>query len=147
MIKSIIHFFDKLEDHIRHYLSKTPIIYAAIGGVAVVLFWRSVWELADQYDLSAWSSLAASIIIMMATGTFVSFFIGEQILMSGLKEEKRIDQKTENEIEEEEARLQRMVREIDQIRRDVEQIKEAVAPKGPVRRPGQEIVKAEAKAR
>jgi len=128
MFKKVFHFFDKLEDKIRHRLSKSPVVYAIIGGVAVVLFWRGVWHLADQYNMSAWASLIVSVIIMLATGTLVSFFIGEQILLSGLREEKRLDEKTEEEIEQEDDRLARIRSEIDEIRNDVETIKSAVAP-------------------
>ncbi len=126
MHKRILYFFDKLEDKIRHRLSKNPLIYAIIGGVSIVLFWRGVWHLADDWGMSSWSSLIISVIIMLATGTFVSFFIGEQVLLSGLREEKRIDQKTEEDIEQEDAQLARMRTEIDEIRNDVLSIKENI---------------------
>ena len=129
MIKNILHFFDKLEDKIRHRLSRTPVLYAIIGGVSIVLFWRGVWHIADEWGMSSWASLIVSVILMLATGTFVSFFLGEQILLSGLREEKRIDEKTEEEIKGEEARITYIRSEIDQIREDVEIIKNALAPK------------------
>lgn len=129
IFKRILHFFDKLEDKVRHQLSKAPLIYAIIGGVAIVLFWRGVWHLADDYNMSSWASLIISVIIMLTTGTLVSFFIGEQVLISGLREEKRIDEKTEEEVKNEEARMIYIRNEIDQIRQDVEIIKNAVAPK------------------
>ena len=69
-------------------------------------------------------SIFLSTAVMLATGTFISFFIGESILMSGLKEEKRIDQKTERELIEEEARLKRIISEIDEIRKIVNEIGE-----------------------
>lgn len=128
MIKNILHFFDKLEDKIRHKLSQTPVIYAIIGGISIVLFWRGVWHLADEWGMSSWSSLIVSVILMLATGTFVSFFLGEQILLSGLREEKRIDEKTEEEIEQEDERITRIRTEIDEIRSDVMTIKNAVSP-------------------
>lgn len=123
-MKFILKFFDKLEDKIRHLLSKIPGVYALIGGVGIVLFWRGVWHLADDYGMSSWEALIISIIIMLATGTFVSFFIGEQILISGLKEEKRIDQRTEAELKEEEKYLNHIVAEISEIRKDVKILKE-----------------------
>jgi len=43
----VIDFFDKLEDVIRGHLSRYPIAYTLIGGVAIVLFWRGVWHTAD----------------------------------------------------------------------------------------------------
>ncbi|MCL5012097.1 MAG: hypothetical protein M1320_01600 [Patescibacteria group bacterium] len=128
MFKKTLKFFDKLEDKIRHQLSKTPLLYAIIGGVAIVLFWRGVWHLADDWGMSSLTSLIISVVIMLATGTFVSFFIGEQILLSGLREEKRLDEKTEEEIEQEDDRIANMRHEIDEIRDDVEEIKSAVSP-------------------
>ena len=128
MFKKVSLFFDKLEDKIRHRLSKNPVIFAIIGGIAIVLFWRGVWHLADDWGMSSWSSLVISVIIMLATGTFVSFFIGEQVLLSGLREEKRIDQKTEEEIEQEDVQLARMRTEIDEIRSDVLSIKDNMPP-------------------
>jgi uncharacterized membrane protein YcjF (UPF0283 family) len=129
MFKKILNFFDKFEDGVRHRLSKKPLLYAIIGGIAVVLFWRGVWHLADEFNMSSWASLVVSVVVMLATGTFVSFFIGEQILMSGLREEKRLDEKTEEEIKEEDTRIARIRSEIDEIREDVEVIKSSVAPR------------------
>lgn len=123
-MKSIIRFFDKLEDKVRHELSRRPIIYAFIAGVAIVLFWRGVWHLADDYGMTSWESLIVSVALMLVTGTFVSFFVGEQILISGLKEERRIDQKTEKDLQIEEERLRHIFEEIRQIQKDVKDIKE-----------------------
>ena len=36
---------------------------------------------------------------MLSTGLFVSFFIGDRIILSGLKKEKKIAEQTETEIE------------------------------------------------
>ena len=127
MFKKLLKPFDKLEDIIRHRLSKTPILYALIGGIGVVLFWRGVWHLADDFNISSLESFIASIIILLTTGTFVSFFIGEQILISGLKEEKRIDQKTEEDIKYESKRLSELREEIDNIKRSTDEIKKDIA--------------------
>ena len=87
---------DKIEDEIRHALSRYPVLYALIGGVAIVLFWRGVWNMADKFPgLTPEVSLVISIALMLMTGTFVSFFIGDQLIIAGLKAAKRIDQKTE----------------------------------------------------
>jgi len=127
MFKKLLKPFDKLEDIIRHCLSKTPILYALIGGIGVVLFWRGVWHFADDFNISSLESFIASIIILLTTGTFVSFFIGEQILISGLKEEKRIDQKTEEDIKYESKHLFELREEIDNIKRSTDEIKKDIA--------------------
>ena len=133
MYKTIIHFFDKLEDIVRYHLSRKPMVYAWIGGVAIVLFWRGIWGLADMYGMTPWTSVIVSIVIMMATGTFVSFFIGERLLMSGLKEEKRLDQKTEDDLEKEELQTQKLIKEIEEIRLMVYEL-HAVAHKKTIKR-------------
>lgn len=111
----MLKFFDKLEDRIRGFLSKYPILYALIAAVSIVVFWRSVWELADAFLLSPTFSLVVSTIVLMVTGVFVSFFIGDRIILSGLKHEKKIEEKTEAEVREEESILERVLARLDAI--------------------------------
>lgn len=119
----IIRFFDKLEDKVRQGLSRHPVVYALVGAAAIVLFWRGVWHLADDINLSTEASLIISIVIMLLTGTFVSFFIGENLLLSGLKKEKRIDEKTLGEVEKEEGRIKEMHQHLIETRKDLAEIK------------------------
>lgn len=97
-LKKIVHFFDKFEDRVRAVLSRHPVVYAMIGSVGIILLWRGVWGFADSYGMSNGASVVVGAIILLATGLFVSFFVGEQIIISGVKEEKRIDEETEEEI-------------------------------------------------
>jgi hypothetical protein len=91
-MKKILNFFDKLEDEIRAALSRRPIIYAFAGGIAIVLFWRGVWMVADTIPfLTGPVSILVSVTILLAMGLFVSFFIGDNIIISGLKNEKKLD--------------------------------------------------------
>ena len=114
---SIVKFFDKLEDKIRGILSHHPVVYAFIGSVGIVLLWRGIWITADMFPfLTGPVSIIISVALLMAIGLFVSFFIGDQILLSGLKEEKRIDEKTEEEVRSEAISLR-------QIKNDIEEIK------------------------
>lgn len=116
MIKIIFKYFDKLEDKIRGKLTRLPILYAFIGSVGIVSIWRGVWEISDSFNLSPWLSLILGIIITLASGLFVSFFIGDNIIISGMKKEKRIDEKTEEEIRKERNLLE-------EIKKDIEEIK------------------------
>lgn len=125
MIRAIITFFDHLEDKIRHRLSRHPTLYAFIGGLGVVLFWRGVWDLSGLW-LGPWTSLILSVIIMMLTGTFVSFFIGEQIILSGLKAEKRLDEKTEEEIQKEEIELYHIDQDLESMKKQLAAIKKVI---------------------
>ncbi|OGM97457.1 MAG: hypothetical protein A2735_01860 [Candidatus Yanofskybacteria bacterium RIFCSPHIGHO2_01_FULL_41_21] len=117
-------FFDRLEDKTRHALSRHPVPYALIGGVSIVLFWRAVWELADlaPHIHPGWW-LVGSVIIMLLTGTFVSFFIGENIIISGLKADKRIDEKTEIDLREEDEYIKHLYDLVHEVRNDIKEIK------------------------
>lgn len=98
-MREIFHFFDKLEDHIRATLSRHNLLYAFIGGVAIVLFWRGVWITADAIPFFTGPvSIVISTIILLSTGLFVSFFIGDEIIISGVKKEKRLDEKVASEV-------------------------------------------------
>lgn len=98
-MKDLLRFFDKLEDDTRALLSKHNILYAFIGGVAIVLFWRGVWMIADTIPfLTGPISVLISVVILLVTGLFVSFFIGDTIIISGIKKEKRLDERVASEV-------------------------------------------------
>jgi hypothetical protein len=98
IIKKTVEFFDKLEDKVRKKLSHYPILYAFIGGIGIVLFWRGVWHIADDTNLGSGISLILGSIILLMTGIFVSDFIGNRVIISGLIGEKKITEKEESEI-------------------------------------------------
>ncbi len=133
--KKIITFFDKFEDNIRGHLSKYPIVYTFIGGTAVVLFWRGVWHTADilqeQGGILGWLfyepiNMIIVTLILLATGLFVSYFIGDTILMSGMKGEKKVTDKTEKEVREEEKEIAGLRTTIKEMKKEVDEIKEIV---------------------
>lgn len=108
--KKIFTFFDRTEDKVRGRLSKYPIIYAIVAGVSVVLFWRGVWHTTDILEsrggilgfiFSGPLSLILSTLLLLLTGVFVSEFVGEMLILTGLKKEKKIFDKTEDEIKKE----------------------------------------------
>src|SRR3989344_8059289 len=128
MIKRIINFFDKLEDGVRGHLSKYPIIYTMIGGIAVVLFWRGVWHTADLLQARGGIlgfifyepvNLLLVLAVLLATGLFVSYFIGDSILISGLRQEKKLHEKTEKDIREEEATLNDIKTVVKELKQEV----------------------------
>ena len=122
MTKRIFHFFDKLEDQTRSRLSRTPLLYALIGGIGVVLFWRGVWHLADDANLSSWLSIVIGGIILLITGVFVSAFVGNRLIISGLSGEKKLAEKTSEEIETEEVQLRKLQSTIDRVEKEVSKI-------------------------
>lgn len=133
MLKKIIHFFDRLEDKVRGILSHVPIIYAVVGGFFVIMFWRAVWETIDILWKSnnVWLnwifyppvSMIISILVLLVIGLMVSTFIGHRIIMSGLKNEKKLEEKAEEMIEEEEITLKHVMSEISKLRKDLEEMK------------------------
>ena len=112
----LVKFFDKLEDRIRGALSRHPIVYTFIGGVGIVLFWRGVWLTADLFPfMTGPVSIIISVALLLLTGLFVSFFIGDEIIIEGLRQDKKITEKTESEIKSEEATLRQIRKTLEDI--------------------------------
>lgn len=122
IFKKVYKFFDKLEDKVRGKLTHYPIFYAIIGSIATVSIWRGIWEVSDLWGIPGWVSAVGGVLLATLTGLFVSFFIGENIIISGLNKEKRTDEKTEKEIHEERST-------IENIKKDIEEIKEILKNK------------------
>lgn len=129
---TVIRFFDKLEDKIRGKLSHYPIFYAILGGVGVVLFWRGVWHTADAVSFSLLGvdgmstinlpslgdgliSFALGLILLLPTGLFVSNFIGNEIIISGLRGEKKLNEKTGKELKTEAGAVADIQEKLDRI--------------------------------
>ncbi|MEI6304972.1 MAG: hypothetical protein WCP09_03090 [Candidatus Taylorbacteria bacterium] len=134
-MKKILNFFDKFEDKLRGHLSKYPIVYTFIGGTAIVLFWRGVWHTADilqdQGGILGWIfyepiNMLIVTVILLATGLFVSYFIGDTILMSGMKGEKKVTDKTAKEVREEEIEIAGLRTTIKEMKKEVDEIKDFV---------------------
>jgi len=117
ILNKIHKVFDGIEDKARLELVHHPLVYAFIGSVGIVSIWRGIWHISDDWGISSWGSLIFGILITVLTGLFVSFFIGENIIISGLNKEKRIDEKTEEEIHKERTAL-------DEIKKDIKEIKQ-----------------------
>jgi large-conductance mechanosensitive channel len=124
--KIISKYFDKLEDKIRGKLTHLPLVYAFIGSVGIVSIWRGVWDISDDWGIEPWMSLVFGILITMITGLFVSFFIGENIIISGLNKEKRTDEKTEEEIHIERKEINNERLTLIEIQKDIKEIKEFI---------------------
>ena len=123
-----MNFLDKLERRVRGKLSHYPIFYAFVGGIGVVLFWRGVWHTADDLNLGSLISIIIGVVILILTGVFVSSFIGNQLIISGLVGEKKIAEKEEGELQTEEMQLKnlqgtlnRLEKKLDHIDAEIEQ--------------------------
>lgn len=123
----MVNFFDKLENRIRSWLSHRPILYGLIAGTGVVLFWRGVWHTMDllMFVLSSWQSgeaveffshfwwdgplsIILGVIVLLLCGAFVSSFIGNEVILSGLRGEKKLSEKTERELKTEAGAIARL---------------------------------------
>ena len=129
--RSIYYLFDKLEDIVRGSLSQHPFIYTFIGGIGVVIFWRGVWHIADILEssgplgalvFSPVGSIILSIIVLLATGLFVSVFIGDSIIMSGIKKDKKVIDKTIDEVQEAETDIQSTLDMVRELKKEVENL-------------------------
>jgi len=124
MFKKLISFFDEFEDRTRSRLSRTPVLYAIIGGFGIALFWYSVTELATAVTfMNQWHALPwfiVSLILLLSSGIFVSYFVGDQIIISGLRGEKKIIEKTEAEISAEESQLEGLFQKVDRLEKKID---------------------------
>ncbi len=134
--KKIFHFFDKLEDKIRSRLSRLPILYALLGGIGVVLFWRGVWHTTDFISaflidntqpsmaemIDGPMSFVVGTAILLITGVYVSAFIGNRLLMTGLSGEKKLAEKTEEEIMTEEDQIKKMQSTLNKVEEKISEI-------------------------
>ncbi len=145
LYKKIYNLGDRLEDKARGKLSHYPIIYAFIGGTGIILFWRGLWHTADyvmslfftvsdsvtstsQPQLPWWDGPLSILIgasLLLVVGLFVTSFIGNEIIISGLKKEKKIVEKTEDEVEvelKENEKVKREIHEMDSRLKSIEEI-------------------------
>jgi MFS superfamily sulfate permease-like transporter len=141
----ITKFFDKLEDRVRARLSHRSIIYAFIGGSAHVIFWRGIWHTSDFIMAGNWHlseargfwgwvfyepvSLVWSTAILLLTGLFVASFIGERIIISGLKKEKKVTDRTEEEVQKEENKINIVNVKLDSLMNEIKEIKNELVQK------------------
>ncbi len=145
MFKKIYRWGDKFEDKVRGWCSRRPIVYAFIGGFGVVVFWRGAWNTVDlimecffaptalgQAVFPWWDgpvSLLIGTIITLSTGLFVSNFIGNEIIISGLRGQKKLVEKTEAEIVSESEALEEIHTDVHAIAKKVGHIDQTVSSK------------------
>jgi len=125
----------KFFKEIREGLSNYPVIYAILGAIGIILFWRGVWHTADflptfflgnhgessiNYAI-LWDSLISLFVglaLLLVTGLFVTDFIGSQIISTAAKTEKKIEKiakKTESEERTEEERLDELEKRFEKV--------------------------------
>ncbi len=128
---AIFKYFDRLEDHIRARLSKYPIFYAVCAGIAIVLFWRGVWHTSDILEgqggvlgflFSGPVTILTSTVLLLLIGVFVSAFVGDFLVLSGIKKEgKKMDQ-TEGEVIKETGEIQNVEQVVDDLYEEIDEV-------------------------
>jgi hypothetical protein len=119
-MQKILKFFDRLEDRVRAKLSHHPVLYSLIGGTMLVVFWEGVTIVVSAVPffntfIGGLVLMFVSISVLLLIGVFVSFFIGDTIIISGLNQEKKVIEKTEEENREESQMMSNMNRKINEI--------------------------------
>ncbi|MFA5934173.1 MAG: hypothetical protein WC795_03075 [Candidatus Paceibacterota bacterium] len=117
IFKRVYTFFDKVEDKVRAHLSRSPIFYAFIGAFSILILWKGIWETLDRFLpwLTGPYLILISIVILLLTGLFVSSFIGDAVIISGLKKEKKITEREIEEIEKESQTLEHIEEQLKNI--------------------------------
>ena len=90
----------------------------------MVLFWRGVWHTADDLNVSSLISLIIGTAVLLMTGVFVSAFIGNRLIISGLIGEKKLTEKEEAEIATEEAQLKNLKDTLNRVEKQVTHLEE-----------------------
>ena len=130
MLRKVLHFFRRGDDHVRSWLGRRPVLYALVGGVGVVLFWKGVWETAGLTPLLFGpGSIFAGAAMLMATGLLISVFLGDRMILTDVvgeeklvKQEERLVEKTEREVHSEKATTDYILHKIDKIDAELEHI-------------------------
>lgn len=128
-MKKVLEFFERAENKIRKKLSRYPIIYALIGGIGVVLFWRGVWHMADDMSISSSISLIAGMLILLVAGLLVYEFIGSRLIISGLIGEEKLTEKEEGEIVTEETQLRNLQNTLNRVEKKISDLEVEVEKK------------------
>src|SRR3989338_3881976 len=139
ILKNIFKFFDKTEDKTRSKLSKYPVLYATVGAVGLVLLWRGGWMGAGSLSVFVNNPFVKKSffyggifinprgVILLVSGLFVSFFIGDRIILSGLKKEKKMEEKTKEELDAEMNVVNKMEEKMEKIEENIEKIKQSLS--------------------
>lgn len=142
LFRKIYNAGDVLEDKVRGRLSHYPIIYAFIGGIGIVIFWRGVWHTIDWFmnfvflntyyvtidSLSYypwWNgplSILIGTVLLLTVGLFVNNFIGNDIISSGLKKEKKLVEKAKADITNDLQESLRIEKEIKEMHKRLKRI-------------------------
>ena len=84
-----------------------------------------MWDVADRVPgLQGFGAIGAGVLILLLTGLLVSFFIGDSVILSGLRRDKKLVDKTDKEIlAAEKAGTAEILAKLDHLEQDVRNLK------------------------
>ncbi len=131
----------KLFNRFHIFLSHHSYLYATIVGVGIVLFWRGVWHSVDlvhlylsQHSITSpldsvahpwWDgplSFVVGCVVLYMTRAFVSSFIGNELILSGLRTEKKMTKQTEDDVKTEVSTISDIKHTLAAISRKLEEL-------------------------
>jgi hypothetical protein len=140
-------FLRTLEGKFRATLKRHPLVYAFVAGVGIVLFWRGVWHLTDfigliffysndQVTTIDWPagidsvvSLVLGSFLLLSSGLFISEFLSGQILITDVKKEEKMAEKTEEDVQRESSELPSIEKDIQHIAAEIKDLQEHIHKK------------------
>lgn len=81
------------------------------------------------YLFSPLGSIIGSVITLLSTGLFVSVFIGDSIIMSGIKHDKKIIEKTINDVDAEKNDIEKVLAAIVDMKKELEVLEQRARTK------------------
>ena len=140
-MKTFFIFLKTAGKKFQRALRRHPLIYAFVGGVGIVLFWRGVWYLTDflvfailvprsQVTTIDWTggidggiSLVLGVVLLLSTGLFVSEFLSGQVLMAEGREEEKLAKETEEDVKKESSELPSIEEGLQHIEEEIKNLK------------------------
>jgi hypothetical protein len=95
--------------------------------------WKGVWELAEQVPvLDGFGSVALGTAILLFSGLLVSFYIGDSVILSGLKRDKKLVEKSDKEIlAAEKAGRAEVLNKLDRLEQDLQELLDKESTQSP----------------
>jgi hypothetical protein len=128
-MKHITSFLLRIESCSRNFFEQIPFIHGFLAGIGIVLFWRGVWHIADEIQLSSVASLIIGSILLGAIGLFLHTLVGNAIIIKNVEKDTTTSKKTEKElleveanIQQEELTLQTLQKELDKIHKKLDEV-------------------------
>lgn len=122
--KKIIKFLDLLEDKARARLSRHPLLYGVVSGVGIVMFYRGVWMVLDEYQImTGWVTLVVATTILLLSGVFVYHFVGNSIIISGIKKDKKLTERVHGDVKTDAEFIKEILATVKKIEEKIEGLK------------------------